>query len=104
MCFNTGDRYFDQYNRLIAIIENGDDCVFRISNEHYEYHLQACKVIYKVISYVSKCISSESRVGRSGVMAEPPGCIFTNPTLIELRQEIGQYDWLASPRANDVVL
>ncbi|GBM13292.1 hypothetical protein AVEN_226278-1 [Araneus ventricosus] len=33
-----------------------------------------------------------------------PGCIFTNPTLIELRQEIGQYDWLASPRADDVVL
>ncbi|GBO45220.1 hypothetical protein AVEN_36406-1 [Araneus ventricosus] len=25
--------------------------------------------------------------------------IFTNPTLIELRQEIGQYDWLASPRS-----
>ncbi|GBN96194.1 hypothetical protein AVEN_266820-1 [Araneus ventricosus] len=33
-----------------------------------------------------------------------PGCIFTNPTLIELRQEIGHYDWLASPRADDVVL
>ncbi|GBM61005.1 hypothetical protein AVEN_107885-1, partial [Araneus ventricosus] len=32
------------------------------------------------------------------------GRIFTNPTLIELRQEIGQYDWLASPRADDVVL
>ncbi|GBM63301.1 hypothetical protein AVEN_186121-1 [Araneus ventricosus] len=32
------------------------------------------------------------------------GSIFTNPTLIELRQEIGQYDWLASPRADDVVL
>ncbi|GBM13567.1 hypothetical protein AVEN_235153-1, partial [Araneus ventricosus] len=33
-----------------------------------------------------------------------PDCIFTNPTLIELRQEIGHYDWLASPRADDVVL
>ncbi|GBN84104.1 hypothetical protein AVEN_113929-1 [Araneus ventricosus] len=33
-----------------------------------------------------------------------PGRIFTNPTLIELRQEIGQYDWLTSPRANEVVL
>ncbi|GBO09188.1 hypothetical protein AVEN_207188-1 [Araneus ventricosus] len=33
-----------------------------------------------------------------------PGSIFTNPTLIELRQEIGQYDWLASPTADDVVL
>ncbi|GBM78286.1 hypothetical protein AVEN_46989-1 [Araneus ventricosus] len=32
------------------------------------------------------------------------GSIFTNPTLIELRQEIGQYDWLALPRADDVVL
>ncbi|GBM91521.1 hypothetical protein AVEN_92985-1 [Araneus ventricosus] len=32
------------------------------------------------------------------------GSIFTNPTLIELRQEIGQYDWLASPRADDVSL
>ncbi|GBL70201.1 hypothetical protein AVEN_136818-1 [Araneus ventricosus] len=32
------------------------------------------------------------------------GRIFTNPTLIELRQEIGQYDWLASPRVDDVVL
>ncbi|GBN22640.1 hypothetical protein AVEN_133414-1 [Araneus ventricosus] len=33
-----------------------------------------------------------------------PGRIFTNPTLIELRQKIGQYDWLASPRVDDVVL
>ncbi|GBO07344.1 hypothetical protein AVEN_158780-1 [Araneus ventricosus] len=33
-----------------------------------------------------------------------PVCIFTNPTLIELRQEIGQYDWLASPRADGVFL
>ncbi|GBL75871.1 hypothetical protein AVEN_121570-1, partial [Araneus ventricosus] len=33
-----------------------------------------------------------------------PGRIFTNPTLIELRQEIGQYDWLAFPRADDVIL
>ncbi|GBM21177.1 hypothetical protein AVEN_50908-1 [Araneus ventricosus] len=33
-----------------------------------------------------------------------PGSIFTNPTLIELRQEIRQYDWLASSRADDVVL
>ncbi|GBM22628.1 hypothetical protein AVEN_177568-1 [Araneus ventricosus] len=33
-----------------------------------------------------------------------PGSIFANPTLIELRQEIGQYNWLASPRADDVVL
>ncbi|GBN16462.1 hypothetical protein AVEN_163580-1, partial [Araneus ventricosus] len=33
-----------------------------------------------------------------------PDRIFTNPTLIELRQEIGQYEWLASPRADDVVL
>ncbi|GBN04357.1 hypothetical protein AVEN_214728-1 [Araneus ventricosus] len=32
-----------------------------------------------------------------------PGRIFTNPTLIELRQAISQYDWLSSPRADDVV-
>ncbi|GBM20476.1 hypothetical protein AVEN_5557-1 [Araneus ventricosus] len=37
-------------------------------------------------------------------IAHSPLRIFTNPTLIELRQEIGQYDWLASPRADDVVL
>ncbi|GBM20147.1 hypothetical protein AVEN_5676-1 [Araneus ventricosus] len=49
--------------------------------------------------------------GRVDLVAKPrlmgrraPGRIFTNPTLIELRQEIGQYDWLASPRADDVVL
>ncbi|GBL88101.1 hypothetical protein AVEN_24885-1 [Araneus ventricosus] len=33
-----------------------------------------------------------------------PGRIFTNPTLIELRQEIRHYDWLTLPRADDVVL
>ncbi|GBM37709.1 hypothetical protein AVEN_239855-1 [Araneus ventricosus] len=49
--------------------------------------------------------------GRADLVVRPqlrgrrsPGCIFTNPTLIELRQEIGQNDWLASPRADDVVL
>ncbi|GBL62764.1 hypothetical protein AVEN_179717-1 [Araneus ventricosus] len=47
-----------------------------------------------------------SNLESSGHEAETfaPGRIFTNPTLIELRQEIGQYDWLASPRADDVVL
>ncbi|GBM12995.1 hypothetical protein AVEN_25082-1 [Araneus ventricosus] len=39
-----------------------------------------------------------------GKISRPPGRIFTKPTLIELRQEIGQYDWFASPRADDVVL
>ncbi|GBM92195.1 hypothetical protein AVEN_29494-1 [Araneus ventricosus] len=38
------------------------------------------------------------------VMQTLPEHIFTNPTLIELRQEIGQYDWLASPKADDAVL
>ncbi|GBL83475.1 hypothetical protein AVEN_196334-1 [Araneus ventricosus] len=37
-------------------------------------------------------------------ITEPPSSIFTNPTLIELRQEIGQYDWLASPKADDLGL
>ncbi|GBN59096.1 hypothetical protein AVEN_125309-1 [Araneus ventricosus] len=37
-------------------------------------------------------------------ICDQSGRIFTNPTLIELRQEIGHYDWLASPRADDVVL
>ncbi|GBM26934.1 hypothetical protein AVEN_196880-1 [Araneus ventricosus] len=43
-------------------------------------------------------------VAVKGKFLDCPGRIFTNPTLIELRQEIGQYDWLASPRADDVVL
>ncbi|GBN85778.1 hypothetical protein AVEN_44945-1 [Araneus ventricosus] len=43
-------------------------------------------------------------VAVKGTFLDRPGRIFTNPTLIELRQEIGQYDWLASPRADDVVL
>ncbi|GBN08112.1 hypothetical protein AVEN_161170-1, partial [Araneus ventricosus] len=51
-----------------------------------------------ILVYFEKQIPSIFRGwGRSGR-------IFTNPTLMELRQEIGQYDWLASPRADDVVL
>ncbi|GBM55246.1 hypothetical protein AVEN_168391-1 [Araneus ventricosus] len=50
-----------------------------------------------------RLLSFEGRRG-SLILGDKPGGIFTNPTLIELRQEIGQYDWLASPRADDVVL
>ncbi|GBM22996.1 hypothetical protein AVEN_172342-1 [Araneus ventricosus] len=48
----------------------------------------------------TSCTLAKNRANRE----RKAGRIFTNPTLIELRQEIGQYDWLSSPRADDVVL
>ncbi|GBO31357.1 hypothetical protein AVEN_44270-1 [Araneus ventricosus] len=60
--------------------------------------------ITRVIQKVTRPQRVKKLVSQEYFGAAWPVCIFTNPTLIELRQEIGQYDWLASPRANDVVL
>ncbi|GBN22401.1 hypothetical protein AVEN_245393-1 [Araneus ventricosus] len=48
--------------------------------------------------------TTTAQIRPTSIEVARPVSIFTNPTLIELRQEIGQYDWLASPRADDVVL
>ncbi|GBN20182.1 hypothetical protein AVEN_12121-1 [Araneus ventricosus] len=62
----------------------------------------------KVLSLFGQClyrfiVTNKSRPPHAGGGLSP-GRIFANPALIELRQEIGQYDWLASPRDDDVVL
>ncbi|GBM89177.1 hypothetical protein AVEN_261176-1 [Araneus ventricosus] len=61
---------------------------------HWVMNRSSPAVVYKLL------FSSSDVIRQYGA----PGSIFTNPTLIEPRQEMGQYDWLASPRADDVIL